>query len=73
MRKKKEVGEIFHTFLKPICVDFKGITYYVYGYRAIDGKVVSFSATNNINTPWTKAKSYDDIDLISTFIKILNK
>lgn len=73
MRKKKEVGEIFHTFLKPICISFKGVTYNIYGYRSIDGEVISFSATIEADEPWTKAKSYDNKDLVSIFVQVLNK
>ena len=67
MRKKKEVGEVFHTFLRPICITYGNIEYNVYGYRAIDGEIISITATTNPNTPWTKAESYNNKDLVEVF------
>jgi len=72
MRKKKEVGETFHTFLKSVVMINNNIEYQIYGYRAIDGEVVSFSATIDKNTPWTKSTVYSDKILIDLFVEKLN-
>lgn len=59
------MSEYFYTFLKPIFIPGDGLTnYFVYGYREVDGEVVSFSATKSEYTPWTLSESYTDQDLI---------
>ena len=63
--------EYFYTFLKPIVLSCKGTTYYVHGYCEVGEAVISFSATTDLTTPWTKAEAYIDKDLIAEFTKLL--
>ena len=72
MRKKKEVGETFHTFLQPVIILHKDVKYYIYGYRAIDGEIVSISATTDEEVPWTRAIAFTDKALIDLLTKSLN-
>lgn len=65
------MNEYFYTFLIPQTISQGGKEYFVYGYREVDDKIVCFSATTDLKTPWTKAEVYTDSNLLEALVALL--
>ena len=63
--------EYFYTFLKPVVINYKGETYYVWGYCEVMNEIRCLSATKDLDIPWTKATCFTDANLVEEFKKYL--
>ena len=57
--------------MKPFVINYQSETYYVWGYCEVMNEIRCISATKDLETPWTKATCFTDVNLIEELKKYL--